>query len=99
MLYAIVAQDHPDSLTIRLDKRTEHRQRIQELQTQGRLLTAGPFPAVDNNDPGPAGFTGSLIVADFASLEQAKAWADTDPYAENGVFASVTVKPYVNVLS
>ena len=98
MLYTIVGQDVPDSLTKRLESRTDHLARLQLLQTEGRLLLAGPFPAIDSNDPGPAGFTGSLIVAEFDSLPAAQAWANSDPYLGAGVYASVSVKPFKKVL-
>ena len=98
MLYAIVGQDIPDSLNLRLDARPAHLERLHALQQAGRLLLAGPFPALDSNDPGPAGFTGSLIVAEFDNLDAAQAWADTDPYIAAGVYASVSVKPFKKVL-
>jgi uncharacterized protein YciI len=98
MLYALVGQDVPDSLDRRLAARPAHLERLQTLQSQGRLLLAGPFPAIDGNDPGPAGFTGSLIVAEFDTLEDARAWADADPYVAAGVFSSVSVKPFRKVL-
>jgi hypothetical protein len=98
MLYALVGQDVPDSLAKRLAARPAHLDRLQALQNQGRLLLAGPFPAIDGNDPGPAGFTGSLIVAEFDSLVDAQAWADADPYVAAGVYASVSVKPFRKVL-
>ena len=97
MLYAITGQDVPDSLSQRLAARPAHLERLQTLQAAGRLLLAGPFPAIDSNDPGPAGFSGSLIVAEFASLEDAQAWADQDPYLAEGVYASVSVKPFKKV--
>ena len=98
MLYAIVGQDIPDSLNPRLAARPAHLERLNALQQAGRLLLAGPFPALDSNDPGPAGFTGSLIVAEFDSLDAAQAWADADPYIDAGVYASVSVKPFKKVL-
>lgn len=98
MLYAITGQDVPDSLAARLAARPAHLERLQALQAEGRLLLAGPFPAIDSNDPGSAGFTGSLIVAEFASLQQAQAWAGADPYVAAGVYASVSVKPFRKVL-
>ncbi|MEW6590142.1 MAG: YciI family protein [Pseudomonadota bacterium] len=98
MFYAIVGQDVPGSLDKRLAARPAHLERLQALQAAGRLLLAGPFPAVDGNDPGPAGFTGSLIVAEFDSLADAQAWADADPYVAAGVYAGVTVKPFKKVL-
>ena len=97
MLYAIVGQDRPDSLAARLAARPAHLERLKALQDQGRMIVAGPFPAIDSPDPGPAGFSGSLIVADFASLEAAQAWADADPYVVAGVFAGVLVKPFKKV--
>ncbi|MEW6120634.1 MAG: YciI family protein [Pseudomonadota bacterium] len=98
MFYAIVGQDVPDSLERRLAARPAHLERLQALQEAGRLLLAGPFPAIDGNDPGPAGFTGSLIVAEFDSLASAQAWAETDPYVAVGVYANVSVKPFSKVL-
>ena len=97
MLYAIVGQDVPDSLAARLAARPAHVERLKALQEQGRMILAGPFPAIDSPDPGPAGFSGSLIVADFASLDAAQAWADADPYVAAGVYASVRVKPFKKV--
>ncbi len=98
MLYAIIGEDMPDSLEKRLANRPPHLERLKALQEQGRLLLAGPFPAIDSIDPGPAGFSGSLIVAEFASLEEAQAWAHTDPYVSGGVYGSVTVKPFRRTL-
>ncbi len=98
MFYAIVGTDVPGTLDKRLAARAEHLARLQKLNDQGRLLLAGPFPAVDSNDPGPAGFTGSLIVAEFASLAEAQAFADSDPYIAAGVYANVSVKPFKKVL-
>lgn len=98
MLYAIVGQDVPDSLNQRLAARPAHLERLQALQQAGCLLLAGPFPALDSNDPGPAGFTGSLIVAEFDDLTTAQIWADADPYVTAGVYASVSVKPFRKVL-
>jgi uncharacterized protein YciI len=97
MFYAIVAEDRPDSLPARLAARPAHLERLTILQNEGRLLVAGPCPAIDSVDPGPAGFTGSLIVAEFASLDVAKAWADVDPYVAAGVYAKVSVKPFKKV--
>jgi len=94
MLYTIVGQDTPNSLEKRLAARPAHVARLQALQEQGRLILAGPFPAVDALDPGPAGFSGSLIVAEFASLQEAEAWAQADPYVAAGIYAQVTVKPF-----
>ena len=98
MFYAIVGEDHPDSLAARLAARPAHLERLKALQDEGRLLLAGPCPAIDSPDPGPAGFTGSLIVAEFASLEAARSWADADPYVAAGVYARVSVKPFKKVL-
>ncbi|WP_277374385.1 YciI family protein [Pseudomonas sp. AA-38] len=97
MLYAIIATDVANSLENRLAARPAHLARLEQLQTQGRLLLAGPHPAIDSNDPGPAGFSGSLIVAEFESLEAAQSWADADPYRAAGVYASVIVKPFKKV--
>lgn len=97
MLYAIVGEDRPDSLADRLAARPAHIDRLRALQDAGRMILAGPCPAIDSPDPGPAGFSGSLIVAEFASLEEAKAWADADPYVAAGVYAKVTVKPFKRV--
>ncbi len=97
MLYAITGQDTPNSLEKRVSARPAHVARLQALQDEGRLILAGPFPAVDSNDPGAAGFSGSLIVADFASLATAIAWAQADPYVEAGVYAHVEVKPFKKV--
>ena len=98
MYYAIFGEDREDSLEARLQARPAHVERIKKLQTDGRLLMAGPHPAIDSEDPGPAGFSGSLIVAEFADLEEARRWADEDPYTLTGVFASVSVKPFIKVL-
>ena len=98
MLYAITGQDGPDSLAARRAARPHHLERRQALQAEGGLLWAGPSPPIDTNDPGSAGFTGSLIVAEFASLQQAQAWADADPYVAAGVYATVSVKPFRKVL-
>ena len=97
MYYAICAHDSPGSLGDRLDVRPDHLARLQELRNAGRLLTAGPFPAIDSEDPGPSGFTGSLIVAEFESLDEARAWADADPYAAAGVYERVDVRPFKKV--
>jgi uncharacterized protein YciI len=96
--YAIVGEDVADSLQRRLAARPAHLARLHELREQGRLLLAGPFPAIDSPDPGPAGFSGSLIVADFEDLAAAQAWADADPYVAAGVYARVSVKPFKKVL-
>jgi len=97
MLYAIIAQDVENSLQDRLTARPKHLERLTALQDQGRLILAGPHPAIDSEDPGEAGFSGSLVVAEFESIEEAKAWADADPYVEAGVYANVTVKPFKKV--
>ena len=97
MLYAIISEDKPDSLELRQQTRPAHLQRLQVLQDEGRMVLAGPHPAVDSNDPGLAGFTGSLIVAEFADLDTAREWAASDPYQQAGVYASVTVKPFKKV--
>ncbi|QEL65211.1 YciI-like protein [Oryzomicrobium terrae] len=97
MWYAIVGEDNPGSLEQRLAARPAHLERLQALQADGRLLLAGPCPAIDSPDPGPAGFSGSLIVAEFASLSDAQAWADADPYVAAGVYAKVVVKPFKKV--
>jgi len=98
MYYAIMGLDREDSLETRLQVRPEHLRRLEALRDEGRLLVAGPHPAIDSPDPGPAGFSGSLVVAEFPSLEAARAWADQDPYTLSGVFASVVVKPFKKVL-
>lgn len=98
MLYAIISEDKPDSLQRRLAARPAHLARLQELQNQGRLVLAGPHPAIDNEDPGQAGFTGSLVVAEFDDLPSAQEWAAADPYIEAEVYANVTVKPFRKVL-
>jgi uncharacterized protein len=98
MLYAIIAKDVPGSLEKRLANRPPHLERLRQLQQEGRLLLAGPFPAIDSIDPGPAGFSGSLIVAEFSSLENAQAWAEADPFVAAGVYDRVTVKPFRKTL-
>ncbi|NDV90972.1 YciI family protein [Alteromonas sp. 345S023] len=98
MLYMICATDTPNSLEKRLEARPAHLARLNALKDEGRLIIAGPFPAIDSPDPGPSGFTGSLVVAEFNSLEDAKTWADADPYIDAGVYESVVVKPYKKVL-
>ncbi len=98
MLYTIIGQDTENSLEKRLAARPDHIKRLEALKQEGRLLVAGPFPAIDNIDPGPAGFSGSLIVAEFDSLETAQTWADQDPYVAAGVYESVTIKPFKKVL-
>jgi uncharacterized protein YciI len=98
MFYAIIGEDAPNSLDKRMSVRPGHLDRLKMLQAEGRLLLAGPFPAIDSPDPGPSGFSGSLIVAEFDSLQAAEAWARADPYATEGVFARVSVKPFKKVL-
>ena len=98
MLYAIIAEDIPNSLERRMDARLAHLARLNELQNQGRLILAGPLPAIDSIDPGPAGFTGSLIVAEFSDLAAAKTWAEADPFVSAGVYANVVVKPFRKTL-
>jgi uncharacterized protein YciI len=98
MLYAILSEDVPGSLERRLATRPAHLERLTALQQDGRLLLAGPHPAIDSPDPGEAGFSGSLVVAEFPSLDDAQAWADGDPYLEAGVYARVSVKPFKKVL-
>jgi len=98
MLYAIISQDVEDSLQKRLSVRPAHIARLQQLKQNGTLIIAGPHPAIDSEGAGNAGFTGSLIVAEFASLEAAQKWADADPYIAAGVYASVMVKPFKKVL-
>lgn len=98
MLYLIYAEDRPGSLDERMATRPAHLARLQALQADGRLIMAGPCPAIDSPDPGPAGFTGSLVVAEFPSLFAAQAWAEEDPYLLAGVYEKVTVKPYKKVL-
>ena len=98
MFYAIACEDLPGTLPKRLEARAAHLARLKALQEEGRLLLAGPHPAIDSEDPGPAGFTGSLIVAEFATREAAIAWASEDPYAAAGVYARVTVKPFRKTL-
>lgn len=97
MLYAIFAEDVVDSLEKRLATRPAHLERLQSLQNQGKLVLAGPHPAIDAENPGAAGFTGSLIVAEFNSLEEAQTWANADPYLAAGIYARVTVKPFKQV--
>ncbi|MDX1608614.1 MAG: YciI family protein [Halofilum sp. (in: g-proteobacteria)] len=98
MLYAILSEDVEDSLALRKQARADHLARLEALQQQGRLLLAGPHPAIDAEEPGAAGFSGSLVVAEFESLEAARAWADADPYVAAGVYARVQVKPFKQVL-
>ncbi len=98
MWYAIISEDVPDSLAKRLAARPAHVARLEQLKQEGRLLLAGPHPAIDAQDPGPAGFTGSLVVAEFASHVEAQAWADADPYVAAGVYARVVIKPFRKTL-
>jgi uncharacterized protein YciI len=98
MLYAILCEDVPDSLPLRLAARPAHLERLKSMVEAGRIILAGPHPAVDSVDPGTAGFTGSLIVASFDTLQEAEVWANADPYVTAGVFAKVTVKPFRKVL-
>lgn len=98
MLYAIISEDISNSLEKRKLARPAHLARLQQLNDEGRLFVAGPHPAIDNNDPGEAGFIGSLVIAEFESLEQAQSWADADPYVAAGIYAKVVVKPFKKVL-
>ena len=98
MLYAIISNDTEDSLEKRMSVRPKHIERLNQLKSEGRLVIAGPYPAIDNNDPGEAGFTGSLVIAQFDSLEEAQSWANNDPYMESGAYESVIVKPFKKVL-
>ncbi|NOU25271.1 MAG: YciI family protein [Methylotenera sp.] len=98
MWYAIIAEDTPNSLDKRLAARLEHLKRLQALQETGRLLLAGPFPAIDSTDPGAAGFSGSLIVAEFSNLAAAQEWANNDPFVIANVYQRVTVKPFRKTL-
>jgi uncharacterized protein YciI len=98
MLYAIIAVDHPDSLEKRKTARPAHLARLEALKTEGRLILAGPHPSIDSADPGSTGFSGSLIVAEFASLDDAREWADQDPYVAADIYEQVTVKPFLKVL-
>jgi len=98
MLYAVISQDAAGTLDKRLTVRPQHLKRLEQLRDEGRLVLAGPHPAIDSDDPGPAGFTGSLVVAEFDSLEDARQWADTDPYLTAGVYEQLTVKPFKKVL-
>jgi len=97
VLYAILSEDVEESLPKRQSARPAHLQRLQELQNEGRLIIAGPHPAIDSNTPGDTGFTGSLVIAEFSSLADAQNWADADPYVTAGVYANVTVKPFKQV--
>ena len=98
MWYLIYSEDVENSLPLRKQARPAHLERVQTLKEQGRLMVAGPCPAIDSDEPGEAGFTGSLIIAEFEDLSSAQSWADTDPYVEAGVYQRVTVKPYMKVL-
>ena len=98
MLYAIISQDVENSLEKRMSVRPAHLARLETLKKEGRLILAGPHPAIDSDNPGEAGFTGSLVVAEFESLEAAQAWADVDPYMESGAYEKVIVKPFKKVL-
>lgn len=98
MWYAFICEDTPNSLALRMDTRPAHLARLQDLKEQGRLFVAGPCPAIDSEDPGEAGFTGSIVIAEFASLLDAQAWADDEPYLAAGVYEKVTVKPFKKVL-
>jgi uncharacterized protein YciI len=98
MLYAVIASDREDSLADRRQARPAHLERLKALQAEGRLVLAGPHPVIDSPDPGDAGFSGSLVVAEFPSLDAARAWADADPYVAAGVYAQVIVKPFNRVL-
>ncbi len=98
MMYAIISEDAEGTLQQRLQARPAHLERLNSLKDAGRLLLAGPHPSIDSEDPGPAGFSGSLVVAEFPSLEDARAWADQDPYVKAGVYRAVTVKPFKKVL-
>jgi len=98
MLFAIVSQDVENSLPLRKQARPAHIARLEALNEEGRLVLAGPNPAIESDDPGEAGFTGSVVIAEFNSLADAQSWADTDPYVDAGVYASVSVKPFRKVL-
>lgn len=98
MFYAIISQDVNNSLPLRKQARPDHIARLEALRDEGRLLLAGPHPAIDSESPGEAGFSGSLVIAEFDSLQEARAWADADPYVAAGVYAEVTVKPFLKVL-
>ena len=98
MWYAVISEDNDDSLSARSDARQVHLNRLTQLKDEGRLLVAGPHPAIDAEEPGSAGFTGSLVVADFPSLEAAQEWAAKDPYMDSGAYRSVAVKPFKLVL-
>lgn len=98
MLFAIISEDVENSLEKRMSVRPAHIERLKKLQSEARLILAGPHPAIESNEPGEAGFTGSLVVAEFASLADAQAWADADPYVASGAYAKITVKPFKKVL-
>ena len=98
MLYAIISTDTENSLEKRMSVRPKHIERLNQLKSEGRLVIAGPHPAIDNNDPGEAGFTGSLVIAEFDSLEEAQSWANDDPYMDSGAYESAIVKPFKKVL-
>ncbi|HIE54241.1 MAG TPA: YciI family protein [Chromatiaceae bacterium] len=98
MLYCILGKDGADTLAKRIEARPAHLERLRQLQSEGRLLLAGPFPAIDTEDPGEAGFTGSLIVAEFESLEAAEEWAASDPYVAAGVYQHISIQPFRKVL-
>jgi uncharacterized protein YciI len=98
MWYAFICEDTPNSLALRMETRPAHIARLHTLKEEGRLFVAGPCPAIDSEDPGEAGFTGSLVIAEFASLIEAQAWADAEPYLAAGVYEKVTVKPFKKVL-
>ncbi|WP_114417219.1 YciI family protein [Marinospirillum perlucidum] len=98
MLYALICEDKPGTLEKRLEARPDHLARLESLRDQGRLVLAGPHPAIDSDNPGEAGFSGSLVVAEFDSLEAAQTWADADPYVDAGVYEKVTIKPFKKVL-
>lgn len=97
MLYAIICEDVPNSLELRMEARPAHLTRLETLQNEGRLILAGPHPSIDTENPGAAGFTGSLIVAEFDSLEAAQHWAEADPYIESKVYSKITIKPFKKV--
>jgi len=98
MLYVIIGEDRADSLADRMEQRPAHLARLERLRDEGRLMLAGPCPAIDSPEPGPAGFTGSVVIAEFESLAAAQTWADEDPYTRAGIFCNVTVKPFKRVL-
>ena len=99
MYYAIISEDVANSQPLRAKARRAHLERLEQLKAEGRLLLAGPHPAIDSEEPGPVGFSGSLVIAEFASLEAAQAWAASDPYVEAGVYQQVIVKPFKRVLA